>query len=94
MTTFRTLITWIPERKQVRIDIEIGLYSMPALSFWRDCASDIEAELLQKVISEKFHDRVLSVRRTEYENGWKDARAKRPKLPPVTCTLWLKEDHK
>ena len=64
----------------VKVSIETGLIasSSDVLLYW-ECGNDVFAELLTNQLRKKLADRIQAIRQEEYEQGWKDAKAKKRK---------------
>lgn len=67
------------EGTKVIITIRNGLLCQKTTPFVYECGSDVYAELLASHLNKKIGDAIEQVRKTEYEQGWRDKAKKKPK---------------
>lgn len=65
------MITITRNGRHVQITIESGLSVEDKIHFFHDCGNETFAELLTLRLRSRFDERVESVRKEEYDRGWK-----------------------
>lgn len=56
--------------------------------FYHERSAEVDARLLGEHLSNAFHKRIEEIRKVEYQQGWKDAKAKRKKREWFLSTLY------
>lgn len=68
----------------VRIDLSVPEYEERSFPFAFNCDGEVYAGLLTRAMRTAFSDAVKAARKEGYDQGWKDAKAKR-----ASCS-WFK----
>lgn len=64
-------------KKRLWISVDAGHPLKEKIWFPRDCASEIEAALLEKQIDGKLNATAEEIRKVSYSTGWRDAKSKK-----------------
>lgn len=65
--------------KNLWVTIESDTNSARELHFKRECATELEAELLYRSLDKRLDTKIQAVRKFEYDAGWSDHRKHMPK---------------
>lgn len=71
----------------IKVSYHIPFGSDWTSGFEHNCSSENEAQLLYGVLTQVFDDKIIKVRREEYNNGWKDKSSKNTKNTWFSCKL-------
>lgn len=80
--------------KQVRVVVDLKISDLPTYEytlFW-NCNDDVYAELLADKLRDALQRKLERIRRTSYEEGFADAKAKRRKRTFFNFGWFINED--